>query len=894
MRKEILLLIPLLTIATLASADVLKGRVIDQQTKEPLEGASVQATMKQGNMTHMQTTMTDSLGVFFVESEYMNTSLEISFIGYYEKTRRYVCMEGKDTVVIDDIELMPSEVLLNSVEVKGHARTFVMRGDTVVYNPEAFKLKEGERIDKLLELLPGVERKDDGLYWRGKPVRLNINGNNTFSESMIGQLPAEAVREIKGYDKKSEYARRTGRDDGEEDNVLDIVIKPGFLEKWYGYASASALTSGNYSTSLSATYLSERNPLAVFGRVSDFNDMYESMGYGSMRGYGGTDMYRQQTGSIAYRHLYEPRFTGWKDMSQASTESHINHFDRRQDRQTNTEYIMDGGTTTMKQTDNSLYSHNVKVPVTIDIYHNLGPKTTLSLKGDATYQKAATTTTRDDMTANGADGERVNQSRTVSHSDNETRSASARAVLTHYIGSNKLEAETRLKYTDKDGDMTSDARYEYMGSQPHTTDETQLSATHSHDLQATAKLASTLAVSKSLSLAPSYSLTYSDRYDRDDRTRNGIHDDNNTYARSTRKTDNALGLSATYNIKKLVIRPTFGITFRDEKARYDRGRLDTVAARRETLLAPSLMTQWKMSRGNALKATVSYSESLPDIIQTLRYTDDTDPLNILEGNPLLKRSSKLSADISYSLAIPRHEQMFTITAGYKKDYDPIQRVTYYNEETGVFRSHDENTRGGSTFTWAAKYDRSLGKFIQWQNTLEGSTGTAYGQLTIIEGAAERQMTRTTNLHMSYRPTLRYIRKNLKLTFTALVDMNHNEYKEKEAESYTLYKYNATAAGEYELGHFSLGLENTFNGRSGYNTSSFNRKYVVTNASVTYKTMKEKLQISLSFNDIFNTNKFLGAEETASYRSETTVHSMHNYAQLSVFYSFDAKGDKKKR
>ena len=75
MKKTLLILIPLLSIAILASADVLKGRVVDQQTKEPLEGASVQVTMKRGNNTRMFTTMTDSLGVFCVESEYMNTNL---------------------------------------------------------------------------------------------------------------------------------------------------------------------------------------------------------------------------------------------------------------------------------------------------------------------------------------------------------------------------------------------------------------------------------------------------------------------------------------------------------------------------------------------------------------------------------------------------------------------------------------------------------------------------------------------------------------------------------------------------------------------------------------------------------------------------------------------------
>ena len=143
--------------------------------------------------------------------------------------------------------------------------------------------------------------------------------------------------------------------------------------------------------------------------------MYEPMGYGSMRGYAGSVMYRQQTGSLAYRHLYEPRFSGWKDLSNVGIESHISHYDERKSSQTNTEYIMDGGTTTLNMSANSSYGHNVRVPVTVSMFHNIGPKTTLRMQADATYEKAATTTTSDNTTTEGFDGETVNKSETVTH-----------------------------------------------------------------------------------------------------------------------------------------------------------------------------------------------------------------------------------------------------------------------------------------------------------------------------------------------------------------------------------------------------------------------------------------------------------------------------------------------
>ena len=42
------------------------------------------------------------------------------------------------------------------------------------------------------------------------------------------------VEKLKTYDKKSDLARITGIDDGEEETVLDLTVKKGMNQGWFG------------------------------------------------------------------------------------------------------------------------------------------------------------------------------------------------------------------------------------------------------------------------------------------------------------------------------------------------------------------------------------------------------------------------------------------------------------------------------------------------------------------------------------------------------------------------------------------------------------------------------------------------------------------------------------
>ena len=210
--KRIFLSLLLLLGCLSAAADVVTGRIVDAQTGEALPDAEVTILNIHENATGFYQLHCDSTGRFACNVAGNNCRLEASCVGYHPRKVGFAAMEGTDTLDLGDIALKPSEVLLRTAVATAKARRFVMRGDTVVFNPAAFNLSEGARLDELIKQLPGVTQKDGKLYWMDKPVRILVNGEEMFADNTLLQerLPAEAVDRIKAYNKGSKQKDHTG------------------------------------------------------------------------------------------------------------------------------------------------------------------------------------------------------------------------------------------------------------------------------------------------------------------------------------------------------------------------------------------------------------------------------------------------------------------------------------------------------------------------------------------------------------------------------------------------------------------------------------------------------------------------------------------------------------
>jgi len=177
-------------------------------------------------------------------------------------------MGGADTTHVDigDVKMRMDALLLKSVTVKAKRKQFYMRGDTVIYDPQAFNLKSGDRIAKLISRLPGVTVDEFGsLSWLGNPVRMILNGReNPIASTFLSQVDAEAVENIKVYNKSTDnWGDTLGVN--EYYKVLDVRIKPSWMERWYGETGVSGQTNRYYGMLGTAYSLSDKEWIGIVG-----------------------------------------------------------------------------------------------------------------------------------------------------------------------------------------------------------------------------------------------------------------------------------------------------------------------------------------------------------------------------------------------------------------------------------------------------------------------------------------------------------------------------------------------------------------------------------------------------------------------------------------------------
>ena len=432
---RILLMLCLFASTATLQANIIRGRVLDAETGEPLEGAQVHVNEAFVSTTFFTKVSTDSLGYFHYRCGDMGRlTFTAKYFGYHDGTEKTIGIEGNDTIRLKDIRLKPSQLLLKEVEVRAKQRRFYMRGDTVVFNPEAFNMEEGARLGELIEKLPGVSIKDGQLLWNGEPLKLMMNGQEAFSKDMLMKhLPVEAVENIKAYDQKSELAERTGVNDGKEEHVLDVSIKPSWMDKMYGEAMATGYSSGHYAASLDALRLSDTDPLLIFGRVSNEPAEVTMRTINSSGSRWGAEPVRQQMASVGYRH-------SWKKTGEELSHNYWNitaspnHTDRSKESWENTQTFLPGTAPTESRTTRHDYQHALTVPLHSVSYLYL-KKHTLRLEGEVKYEEGRKENHQHQTLSEQTEGKLLTVNTSTYHASNRSKGITAKgeASLTRYI-----------------------------------------------------------------------------------------------------------------------------------------------------------------------------------------------------------------------------------------------------------------------------------------------------------------------------------------------------------------------------------------------------------------------------------------------------------------------------
>ena len=229
----------------------ISGTVVDGDDQSPVMQATVQilslkdSTMITGNVTDLD-------GNFSLSARPGKYLLKVSFVGYSPTFKSVVLTRNVPQLRLGKIELHSDAIMLDEAVIVAQAPEVTAVADTLVYNSSAYRVPEGSALEELVKKLPGAEIDENGkITINGKEIKkIMIDGQEFFADDpniAMKNLPVNIIDKVRAYDKQSDLARVTGVDDGEEETVLDLTVKPGMNKGWFGNADLAGGNKDRYS-----------------------------------------------------------------------------------------------------------------------------------------------------------------------------------------------------------------------------------------------------------------------------------------------------------------------------------------------------------------------------------------------------------------------------------------------------------------------------------------------------------------------------------------------------------------------------------------------------------------------------------------------------------------------
>lgn len=269
------------------------GTILDKDTKDPVEFAGIRV-LNAKDSAFITGTAADIDGRFKLSLSSGKYIIQTSFIGYSDHFNDINI--SQKNISLGDILLSEDAILLSEAVVTAKAIEIQVKGDTVEYNADSYKVPQNAVVEDLLKKMPGVEISSEGtITVNGKEVkRILVDGKEFFSDDpkvASKNFPAEVISKLQVLDKKSDMSQMTGFDDGEEETVINLTMKPDMKEGMFGNLFAGYGSKDRYEAGGMVNYMKNNTQITALGGINNtnnagFSDFASSMFGGNRPGPG--------------------------------------------------------------------------------------------------------------------------------------------------------------------------------------------------------------------------------------------------------------------------------------------------------------------------------------------------------------------------------------------------------------------------------------------------------------------------------------------------------------------------------------------------------------------------------------------------------------------------------
>jgi hypothetical protein len=280
MKKITIILFLLFSIFSFSQNVRFEG-IIQDSDKAGIEMANIMA-INLGTKTMDSFAITNDKGKFVLNLKpNANYSIKLSYLGMKSKE---ITITTANQNITQNITMESGGIDLKGVEIV-HEMPVSIKGDTIVYNADSFKTGTEKKLEDVLKKLPGVEVTADGeVQVEGKPVqKMMVEGKDFFDgDTKLGvkNIPADAIDKIQVLRNYNEIGQLKGLENNEESVAMNIKLKSGKKNFWFGDMTAGGGTSEYNNKSKLDRYIVNPkafyyNPKYSLNLITNFNTIGE-------------------------------------------------------------------------------------------------------------------------------------------------------------------------------------------------------------------------------------------------------------------------------------------------------------------------------------------------------------------------------------------------------------------------------------------------------------------------------------------------------------------------------------------------------------------------------------------------------------------------------------------
>lgn len=273
--KKIILLLAILISGSIYAQSVKVTGILKDSDNLVIETANVMA-VNQATKAMDAYNITSEKGEFSLNlkpnTEYI---IKAGYIGYAPFERKITTTKENMTF---DIVLTGS----NTIETVEIVKEMPVRisGDTIIYNSDSFTNGTEKKLEDVLKKLPGVSVNKDGeIEVEGKKVqKVMVEGKDFFdgdTKIATKNIPADALDKIQVLRNYNEVSNLKGLENNEDNVAINIKLKDGKKNFWFGDMLAGAGVGDTENRSILNPKLFYYSPKYSVNLIGNLNNIGE-------------------------------------------------------------------------------------------------------------------------------------------------------------------------------------------------------------------------------------------------------------------------------------------------------------------------------------------------------------------------------------------------------------------------------------------------------------------------------------------------------------------------------------------------------------------------------------------------------------------------------------------